>query len=66
MRIVEQLNAVEELNELIQQAETQEQFDIVHTLLKQFLTQTNDFEAFDELWKEYNYKAITRLTCQLQ
>lgn len=66
MKIVEQLTAVEELKELIQFAETQEQFDRVYTLLGKFLTQTNDFDTFDELWKEYNYKAITRLTSQLQ
>ena len=62
MKIVEQSKAQFELRELIQQAETQEQFDRVYTLLGKFLTQTNDYDVFDKLWKEYNYKAITVLT----
>lgn len=66
MKIVEQSKSEYELHVLINTAETQEDFDRVHTLLKQFLTQTNDFTKFDELWKDYNYKALSILTCQIQ
>ena len=66
MKTVEQAKSEFELQELIHTAETQEEFDRVHTLLKQFLTQTNDFIKFDELWKDYNYKALSLLTSQLQ
>lgn len=66
MEIVEQAKSESELQELIHTAETQKDFDRVHTLLTQFLTQTNDFTKFDELWKDYNYKALSILTCQVQ
>jgi uncharacterized protein YozE (UPF0346 family) len=66
MKIVEQAKSEHELRELIKFAETQEDFDRVYDLMRKFLTQTDNFEAFDELWKQYNYKAITRLTSQLQ